>query len=392
MALADPVQSFNLPSRTARNVAGVVFLIALLAGAVSAAWSLAAGNINKTAWSYDEFMQGDSTRKLAGELAQALMPIAMADAERAASWLIAGSLGPRVRQGCDQWLYLMDELLIHTEGASNAQRRLDAVALVRDRLRRRGVELVVATVPDKSRVQHEQLCNIYRPASLADRLGNWELGLAQHGVRYASLLPFLEAVKQQGKNQPFLKSDTHWSEAGAQVAAQAVAEVAAETGIALIPRQRYVMQQEGVQDRIGDLVRLSGIDWLPAALLPTPDKVAAMKFQVKAMGEPEEEGEIISDDAADDLFGDANLPTVALIGTSYSRTSSFTSYLEAALETPVPSFAMDGGDFWLAAKTYLASHEFRESAPRMVIWEIPERVLEMPLVPDEVVWIQDLTH
>jgi len=401
MVLADPVQSFNLPSRWARNVAGAVFLAMLLAGAVSAAWSVATGRIEATAWARQQIMQGEAARELADELAKAPFPSALADAERAVSWLIAGSLGPRVREGCGQWLFLVDELAVHPEGALNARRRLEAVARVRDRLRRQGIELVVATVPDKSRVQSEQLCGIYRPASSADRLGDWEKGLAQHGVRHASLLLPLAALERQGREEPFLRTDTHWTEAGAETAAQAVAQAVGKSGVELTPRQRYAMRQGEVEDRMGDLVRLAGIAWLPPALLPLPDRVAAMRFSVMpaaaggaasaaaAKAEAGRNGAAM-DEAADDLFGDANLPSVALIGTSYSGTSSFSSYLEAALGTPVPSFAQDGGDFWLAAKTYLTGRDFRETPPRLVVWEIPERVLQMPIVAGEAAWMQGL--
>ncbi|MDX3895528.1 alginate O-acetyltransferase AlgX-related protein [Pusillimonas sp.] len=386
MALADPVQSFNLPSRWARNVAGVIFLTILLAGAASAAWTTATGRIKASAWTREQFMQGETTRELTGELARAPLPSSLADAERAASWLIAGSLGPRVRQGCGQWLFLVDELEVHPEGMHNARRRLEAVVRLRDRLRRQDIELVVATVPDKSRVQSEQLCGIYRPASSADRLSDWEKGLAQRGVRHASLLAPLEALKLQGKDQPFLRTDTHWTEAGAAAAAQTIAEAVGQSGVALTPHQRYAMQKGEARDRMGDLVRLAGIDWLPPVLQPAPDRVAAMRFSVDTIAEPS----VDLDDAADDLFGDANLPSVALIGTSYSGISSFVSYLEAALGTPVPDFAQDGGDFWLAGKTYLEGSEFRETPPRIVIWEIPERVLQMPIVADEAAWMQAL--
>ncbi|WP_397474279.1 cell division protein FtsQ [Pusillimonas sp.] len=399
MALADPVQSFNQPSRVARAVAGCAFIAAMLAGAASIVWSMAAGRISlaSDAWTRSSIMSGETARGLAAELARTPLPVALADAERAASWLVAGSLGPRVRRGCDPWLFLNDELAVHLDAGRNAQERLAAVALVRELLRRRGAELVVATVPDKSRVQHEQLCGLYRPVSSADRLSQWEAGLARHGIPQAALLPALDEVKRGGEAQPFLTIDTHWTEAGARAAADALARVVRQAGLALTPHQQYRLEPGEPRDRQGDLLRLAGVDWLPASLLPPPDRVATVRLSPLA---PDQQGasphsddasaSAAAGDAADDLFGDASLPTVALIGTSYSRTSSFVPFLEAALSTPVPSFAQDGGDFWGAAKTYLASAEFRETPPRLVIWEMPERVLQMPLAPEEKAWMQGL--
>lgn len=78
----------------------------------------------------------------------------------------------------------------------------------------------------------------------------------------------------------------------------------------------------------------------------------------------------------DDLFGDADLPRVALIGTSFSRASQFEPSLARALDTRIANVAPDGGDFAGGAKTHLASPAFKQTPPRLVIWEIPERVLQ----------------
>ena len=85
----------------------------------------------------------------------------------------------------------------------------------------------------------------------------------------------------------------------------------------------------------------------------------------------------------DDLFGDANLPNIALIGTSFSRTSEFTPYLEMQLNTKIGNFALDGGDFAGSANAYFASPAFKDTPPKLIIWEIPERVIEMDRNHDE---------
>jgi alginate O-acetyltransferase complex protein AlgJ len=81
--------------------------------------------------------------------------------------------------------------------------------------------------------------------------------------------------------------------------------------------------------------------------------------------------------ALDDLFGDDNLPNIALIGTSFSRTSQFISFLEMQLNTKIGNFAIDGGDFTGSAKAYFNSPSFKDTPPKIVLWEIPERVIEM---------------
>ncbi|MCC7228664.1 MAG: cell division protein FtsQ, partial [Burkholderiaceae bacterium] len=40
------------------------------------------------------------------------------------------------------------------------------------------------------------------------------------------------------------------------------------------------------------------------------------------------------------------------------------------------SFARDGGGFSTSLLNYLKSPTFRETPPKLIIWEIPERVLQ----------------
>lgn len=390
---AQPAQ----PSRSAARAAGIVMLLTLVAGAASIVSSITTGRIelNPATWTLKGILSGESAVHLADEIADTPFPNALADGERAASWLITGSLGPRVRRGCDPWLFLVDELSVHPHAQKNAALRLETVAKVRDQLKHKGIELVVATVPDKSRVQHEQLCGLYRPPSSEDRLAQWEAGLSALGIHQTSLLPALDALALAEPEQAFLKTDTHWTQAGAHASAQEIARTVDRLNLDLSPRQTYALTMAPPEPREGDLVRLAGIDWLPRSLLPTPDIVQPLTIEPapgSSSGDatpsaPQVQGK---DDAAQDLFGDANLPSAALIGTSFSRTSHFAPFLEMALQTPVPSFAVDGGDFWGSASKYLSSEEFRDTPPKVVFWEIPERVLQMPISADEQAWMNTL--
>ncbi len=147
-------------------------------------------------------------------------------------------------------------------------------------------------------------------------------------------------------------------------------------GLSATPSKTFDTRQEPLAPRPGDLVRLAGIDWLPVALQPPQEQVAPTVITERA--------EAVSDagDNLDDLFGDDNLPNVALIGTSFSRNSSFVGFLQRALSAPVGNFAKDGGEFSGAAKAYFDSPAFRQTPPQLVIWEIPERDLQTPYAGD----------
>ena len=91
--------------------------------------------------------------------------------DRVTAYLATGDLGARVRRGCGNWLFLMDELELHRDRAENAAQRLRIIEEVAAYLKARHIGLVVAPVPDKSRVQYARdLCGVdHRHRSAAVR-------------------------------------------------------------------------------------------------------------------------------------------------------------------------------------------------------------------------------
>ena len=74
---------------------------------------------------------------------------------------------------------------------------------------------------------------------------------------------------------------------------------------------------------------------------------------------------------------------VALIGSSYSVNANFAGYLQQALNAPLVNVAEAGGGFARAAQHYLNGKTFKETKPKLVVWEIPERVVGQPLNDDD---------
>ena len=143
-------------------------------------------------------------------------------------------------------------------------------------------------------------------------------------------------------------------------------------GISATPHKLYEIARQDPARRPGDLVRLAGLEWLPVGLQPAVESVAASRFSEKA--------DLSQRDAdnLDDLFGDDNLPNVALIGTSFSRNSNFAEFLQQALGAPIGDFSKDGGEFSGGANGYFSNPAFVQTPPKLVIWEIPERDLQTP--------------
>jgi len=315
-----------------------------------------------------QLLHAEPMQQLAKAMSDVPLSSAAAGWERSLSWLALRDLGPRVREGQRDWLFLADELAPHVDGEASAASRATEVVALHKRLRSQGVDLLVVVVPDKSRIDAAHLGGLHRPAQFAGRVARWTTALQAGGVPAVDLSGVLDQLRQQG--QPaFLRTDSHWTEAGAQAAAMLVAQ-RANALVAIAPSgSGWRLTDRVEQARAGDLVRLAGLERLPLALQPLPERVLQSRFERAAT-------QAAPASNNDDLFGDADLPSVALIGTSFSRTSSFEPFLARALDARVASFALDGGDFGGAARAYLASKAFKQTPPRLLIWEIPERVLQ----------------
>lgn len=367
----SPVPPSELASRIS-PVAGVTLAAFMAVGLLSCAWFFWNGKVE---WlppnlDTDAVLHGDVTHKIAKQLSGATLAQQAANVERAASWLVFNDTGPRVRQGCPGWLFIADELKINRHAQANADTKAQTIVDLQQQLARRGVQLLVAVVPDKSRIATEQLCAVHRPAQLQSRVADWTAALHKAGINALDLTSTLQPIGAKA----YLRTDTHWSETGADAAAKAIARQVNASGIQATPQKSFDVRTAPLAPRPGDLVRLAGIDWLPVSLQPAPESVAASEITERAQAI---QG---GGDDLDDLFGDDNLPNVALIGTSFSRNSNFAGFLQLALGAPIGNFGKDGGEFSGAANAYFDSPAFKQTPPRLLIWEIPERDLQTPYV------------
>lgn len=377
----DEPQSTAAPVRLMRGAVAIVFLLLLAAGLVTtlrAAFGHKLDLFPKPV-TWHAFLKGETTADIASSLSAAPLPVQAAHVQRGLGWDVLGDLGPRVRQGCPGWLFLADELRVHPHGAADMVARADVLAQVRDGLRERGIGLLVVTVPDKSRLEAAHLCGLARAPAMEGRLHDWSGLLAQRGIDSLDLTAVLEAAQQQAAQPVFLRTDTHWNELGASAGADAVGAAVLQH-LQPAPAQQYRVTREPAKAWPGDLVHLAGLQgWSPLRPLPS-EQVAAAKVEAAA-----DAGGGDAPDA-DDLFGDVQAPNVALIGTSYSNTSNFGPFLERRLQAQVGRFAKDGGDFAGAAHDYFTGAEFRDHPPQLLIWEIPERVLQMPRNGETIGW------
>ncbi|AMB84429.1 alginate O-acetyltransferase [Pseudomonas agarici] len=272
---------------------------------------------------------------------------------------------PGVVLGRDHWLYSDEEFNPIANGQQNLQGNYALVEGVRQTLKAKGVNLVMAILPAKARLYPEHL-GTARPSGIHSHLyQDFHARVAADRILAPDLLGPLQQAKQQGR-QVFLRTDTHWTPDGAQVAAtQLASAIAAQTPLSGTP-QRFVTETEKTEPHKGDLTLFLPLDPLFDNLMPAQEPLE--KRITRAAEDPSAGG--------DALFADNEVP-VALIGTSYSANPNwnFVGALKQALHSDVINYAEAGHGPISPMLAYLKSDAFKNNPPQVLIWEFPERYL-----------------
>jgi len=314
--------------------------------------------------SWLDFKDGRMTNTLEKQLNQKLPArtdlIAVANSVR---YLLLRAGGDQVSVGRDGWLFLTEEL--HPQANASLSSRLTLVRNVSITLQNKGIKLLVVVVPDKARIYAKYLPSSKYPDYNANRYQSALSGLTMQGVEVLDLLtPLLAAAQTRAV---YYKTDTHWNQTGAQVAARALADRIKQL---LIPMEQtlFTMSEDRLpSERAGDLIRLMGLEKVPNGLRPAPDEEAVQR--VEAVSNQSEAGGLLGDSAV----------SVVLVGTSYSLRGNFHGHLQQALSTKVLNAAKDGAGFWQSMGAYLKDEAFTSEPPKVIVWEVPERLLTLPL-------------
>lgn len=259
--------------------------------------------------------------------------------------------------GQNGWLYTSEEFTDHENSQAQIRANLALIADVQQRLRQRGTELTVALVPAKVRLYPEYLAH-QQPAALhRDLYQRVQQALQSRGVQAPDLLAALERCKSE---QPvFLRTDTHWTPAGARCTAQALAgelHRARDDGT-----PSFVTEFAQAQPHQGDLMQFLPLAPYFSLLMPQPDLLSVATTQSLSA----------------DLLGDMPAPAVVLVGTSYSADErwNFDGALREVLDEDVLNMASKGRGPFEPMLAYLDQAPQDGEAPRRLIWEIPERYM-----------------
>lgn len=326
--------------------------------------------------SFGDFSVAEDTPVLNGKLSHAFekhydaqFPIKQfgTNVWAALDFTLFGEGRPGVVIGQDGWLYSDEEFKPVADGKQHLQDNLAIIRGVRDELASQDIQLVLAIVPAKSRLYPEYVGEHRVTLLRQDLFEQFRGSVRRAGIIAPDLLAPLQEAKRHG--QVFLRTDTHWTPLGADIAAQRLG-AAVQRAVALQGEPQDFITEDAQREAYkGDLTRFLPLDPLFEQLMPAPDNLQQRHTRPA-------NAEVAADDAA--LFADSTLP-VTLVGTSYSANPrwNFAGALREYLQRDLGNHAEDGHGPILPMLKYLQSDELKNAKPQVVIWEFPERYLPM---------------
>lgn len=359
-----------VPARAHRATSWVVFVL-LLGGFCAGVWMLAKAQLPA-----DKLAPSQWTDGAAGKVINDVLKLPMqgsADTWNAAlRYRLLGDTGAQVALGCPGWLFYRDGLRPQPGvGSEVFEQRIKLMQHWSQQLQAQGVQLLVAVVPDKSRVEQAHSCGLRQWAPMRERYGHWQQALHAAGAGSVDLLPALQA----GNAPLFFATDVHMNRTGAQRAADAVAAQALPL-LGGPGAQAFEVGPLGApQPRMGDLIVLAGLEHAPPAWRPALDM------------EPEQ---VIAPLRGGGLLDDTPPVEVLLLGSSNGRRSLFAERLGKAMGREVWNQSLDGGQF---SGALLAAWPQRTQWPpslKLVIWEFSEMALSLPLTDGEQAALADI--
>ncbi len=305
------------------------------------------------------------------------------------AWLKDG--GEKSLIGRDGWLFYkpgVDYLTERPGTRSSTSTAADAVGAIidfRNQLATRGIQLLVMPAPNKESVYPEKLTRRAEDLHLAMSSETAELlnRLKAADIEVVNLFELFAAEKstaQASSRSLYLAQDTHWSPAGVELAARAVAERIRKRDWLKAGSVVYDLKPAPIQ-RLGDILRM----------LQVP------KLESQAAAEIVPCNRVLHRDTLEP-YQDDKSSEVLVLGDSFLRiyetdepgASGFVAHLARYLKQPVTSIVNDGG-----ASTLVRQELTRRSAwlakKKLVIWEFVERDIRLgaegwqhvPLPPEE---------
>ncbi|MBP7934713.1 MAG: hypothetical protein KA354_08720 [Phycisphaerae bacterium] len=285
-----------------------------------------------------------------------------------------GDVGELALVGRDGWWfyrpdarYLTERCPDHAAARTGRGPAVEAIVSFRDQLARRGIHLLVVPVPGKPSVYPDQLTRRAQPADSRVHEPTRRLlaDLAAAGVETMDLFPVFAEARSNPRSTDaeawYLERDTHWTAAGARLAAEAVARRIRTLRQAPDKSVDYAVHPITVR-RPGDVLRM----------LKCPPIEALFEAEaVRCEQVIQPDGQPYRDDPASSIL---------VLGDSFLRiyerdepgSAGFIAHLARELGRPVTSIVSDGGASTLVRQE-LARKPAMLAGKRLVVWEFVER-------------------
>ncbi|WP_372981846.1 alginate O-acetyltransferase [Marinobacter sediminum] len=277
---------------------------------------------------------------------------------------------PGVAVGEQGWLFTDEELFLGAESPAVIDRNLKRAQAVVDHLQTEGIPVTLLVVPAKARLYSEKLGDLQPVPEMRDLYQRFLKQMQPAPVVAPDLLPTLADARAQG-TQVFLRTDTHWTPAGADVFARfAATAIQTEFAGQSWDVTRFKTSLGETHKHEGDLLTYLPLEPLFPDMGPAPDTLTERSTeQVNEAGT-----------TAESLFAE-NSADVVLVGTSYSANPlwDFPGALKRHLGRDLINVSDEGQGPFQPMTEYLRSDEFRNHPPELVIWEFPERYLAQPV-------------
>jgi alginate O-acetyltransferase complex protein AlgJ len=274
--------------------------------------------------------------------------------------------GTNISIGKDNYLFGNLQIFsgFNTSTQERLNRNLETVVQIKQALLRRNIQLAVVYVPFVGRIYPERLPDDFKiptrmQGAYAASLKKWR----ENDVFAPDLNEaFMKAKGPAGTEFPlYMRQDNHWSTLGAFEAAKVVA-----TSV----NSKFKSTLAGLPEKN------SSYEWLPPVLhdgnyyhsLPAAERAKVVEERLKPLRFTKATG--------NDLLA-SDIPGVVLVGSSFSKLQqfSFADSLAHFLHRDLLNAAETGKSFWTPLLNYLASDEFVNAPPKLLIWEIPEEHL-----------------
>ena len=273
--------------------------------------------------------------------------------------------------GDDGWLFTSEEFTFPRNADQNIKNNLDYIQQVHTLFQKQDIELVIALLPAKARLYKEYLGPHTFPKDIQPVYHDIRKTLQGHNIFVSDIFSVMKKKKKD--TELFLHTDTHWTPAGAELAARHIAdEVDNNLADMNLPATNYESQLDKTLDHEGDLLRYIPLGALQDDIGPAKDSLITLKTEKIPSDNVEQSL------SADSLFGNQVIP-VTLVGTSYSANPfwNFDGFLKEALGTELLNAADEGMGPFETMEKYLKDGAFKENPPQLVIWEIPERYVSV---------------